>query len=414
MRVLSRLLACALLATISATQADPLGTAFTYQGQLNDGGAPANGSYDLKFDLYTSASGGTAIDSIELDAQNVGAGLVNASLDFTDAPYDGQALWIEVSVRSAGGGAFTTLSPRQPLNATPYALYALSGNPGPEGPPGPKARTGPGQGPQGPQGPQGDSGPAGPQGPAGPTGPTGPIGPAGPTGAQGPQGDPGPQGPPGVVTLPFSGSTASSSAAFSVANTGAGGGVVVNSAGGGLANAGLNVNSSGGIGAIITNNSTDTALLLGNNITGGTGYLLKAFVPAGEFHIDGNANIVSPGSAVQARNQNGWLKASVLVDSSTMQVLRCFNSRLSGPSATTPPCGITFFNSDVNETVVDFHFQVNDRFEMVASADPNIVTSTCDASNWRCPTITSTQVQVITTLQNSGGPSLGRFMVTVF
>src|SRR5262249_10603181 len=27
-------------------------TAFTYQGRLNDGGNPANGSYDLQFSLY--------------------------------------------------------------------------------------------------------------------------------------------------------------------------------------------------------------------------------------------------------------------------------------------------------------------------------------------------------------------------
>jgi hypothetical protein len=116
--------ACAL--GIIAAKADPLGTAFTYQGQLADNGAPANGSYDFTFALYSSASGGTPIDTIELDAQTVTAGLVNASLDFTDAPYTGQALWVEVGVRGAGGGTFTTLMPRQTINATPYALYALN------------------------------------------------------------------------------------------------------------------------------------------------------------------------------------------------------------------------------------------------------------------------------------------------
>src|SRR2546427_5176507 len=33
------------------------GTAFTYQGQLNDGGAPANGTYDLLFTIYASSNG---------------------------------------------------------------------------------------------------------------------------------------------------------------------------------------------------------------------------------------------------------------------------------------------------------------------------------------------------------------------
>ena len=34
------------------------GTAFTYQGRLNDGGAPANGTYDLTFALFDEATGG--------------------------------------------------------------------------------------------------------------------------------------------------------------------------------------------------------------------------------------------------------------------------------------------------------------------------------------------------------------------
>jgi hypothetical protein len=34
------------------------GTAFTYQGQLNDGGSPANGSYDLTFTVHSTNLGG--------------------------------------------------------------------------------------------------------------------------------------------------------------------------------------------------------------------------------------------------------------------------------------------------------------------------------------------------------------------
>jgi len=37
------------------------GTAFTYQGRLNDGGSPANGSYDLTFTLFGVNAGGVAI-----------------------------------------------------------------------------------------------------------------------------------------------------------------------------------------------------------------------------------------------------------------------------------------------------------------------------------------------------------------
>jgi hypothetical protein len=230
MRQLAALIAvCAF--SIGTVAADPLGSAFTYQGQLADSGAPANGSYDFEFSLYTSASGGSAIDTVEVDGQAVSGGLVNAAIDFTDAPYTGQALWVEVAVRAAGGGSFTTLSPRQPINATPYALYAFSA---------------PASG--------------------------------------------------GTLTLPFAGTASSSGAVFSVGNTGSGGGIVATGTAGGIANAALTANSAGGIGAVITNGSTDTALLLGNNISGGTGYLLKAFVPAGEFHIDGQGNLSSPSS----------------------------------------------------------------------------------------------------------------------
>jgi len=187
-----RSVACVLAASwwfAGTAFADPVGMAITYQGQLTDAGSPAGGAYDFQFALFTSASGGSAVDTVVADDLAVSAGLVNASLDFTDAPYDGQALWVEIQVRTgASTGSYTTLTPRQPLNAAPYALYALSGNPGPPGP-------------------------TGPQGPTGLTGPAGPPG---------PEGDEGPQGPPGVVALPYSGADASTFS-MTINNTSPGG-----------------------------------------------------------------------------------------------------------------------------------------------------------------------------------------------
>ena len=37
------------------------GTAFTYQGRLNDGANPANGTYDIRAGLYTTNTGGTVL-----------------------------------------------------------------------------------------------------------------------------------------------------------------------------------------------------------------------------------------------------------------------------------------------------------------------------------------------------------------
>ncbi|MGA9342244.1 MAG: hypothetical protein WBV61_07905 [Rhodanobacteraceae bacterium] len=190
------------LASIALAQS--LGSGFTYQGQLDDAGMPANGSYDFEFALYTAASGGTAVDVIDVDDLAVVAGLINANLDFTAVPYDGQALWVEVRVRpGASSGSYTTLAPRQALSAVPYALFALSGNEGPQGPVGPA-------GPQGPEGPQGDTGPSGPQGPQGPAGA---------------------QGPPGFVTLPYNGETTSSVPALRITNAGSGESIYANTSG---------------------------------------------------------------------------------------------------------------------------------------------------------------------------------------
>ena len=56
MFVLPALLAlCALHSALSTAEAQ--GTAFTYQGQLQNNGSPANGNYDFEFSLYTNAAG---------------------------------------------------------------------------------------------------------------------------------------------------------------------------------------------------------------------------------------------------------------------------------------------------------------------------------------------------------------------
>src|SRR5437763_17045873 len=58
------------------------GSGFTYQGRLQDGGAPANGAYDFTFTLYDAASGGNQInDPVISLAQPVSDGLFTIYLD---------------------------------------------------------------------------------------------------------------------------------------------------------------------------------------------------------------------------------------------------------------------------------------------------------------------------------------------
>lgn len=106
----------------------PVGTEFTYQGLLKQSGAPVNDTADFVLHLYDADTGGNQVGSLEA-VYNVPVvdGLFTVELDFGDGVFTGDARWLEIAVRSpAGSGAYTTLSPRQPLNATPYALYALN------------------------------------------------------------------------------------------------------------------------------------------------------------------------------------------------------------------------------------------------------------------------------------------------
>lgn len=104
-----------------------LPTAFTYQGQLKQAGVPLGGSADLEFSLWTSAKGGDQVGST-LFKENVlvAGGLLSVLLDFGINVFNGNARWLEIAVRSPHDPGdtelFTSLSPRQLITATPYAL----------------------------------------------------------------------------------------------------------------------------------------------------------------------------------------------------------------------------------------------------------------------------------------------------
>lgn len=101
------------------------GTGFTYQGRLNDGAKSADGIYDLRFTIFDS-SGGPGIVAGPLTKSPVGVtnGLFTSVLDPGTGVFTGADRWLEIGVRTNGGGAFTALSPRQKLTPTPYAIFA--------------------------------------------------------------------------------------------------------------------------------------------------------------------------------------------------------------------------------------------------------------------------------------------------
>jgi len=107
-------------------QAAPLGSAFTYQGRLSEGGNAANGLYELRFGLFNAALAGGQVGNLLTNANvAVSNGLFTTGIDFGVGIFDGTALWLEIGVRTNGSLAdFGTLAPRQPLTASPYSLFA--------------------------------------------------------------------------------------------------------------------------------------------------------------------------------------------------------------------------------------------------------------------------------------------------
>ena len=102
-------------------------TTFTYQGRLQDGGMPANGNYDFTFGLFDTLTGGTQIGSTQtVSTVNVSNGSFSVQLDFGAAAFPGANRFLEMSVRLAGSGSFTSLSPRQQITSTPYAIRSKS------------------------------------------------------------------------------------------------------------------------------------------------------------------------------------------------------------------------------------------------------------------------------------------------
>lgn len=102
----------------------PVGTAFTYQGFLTQSGVPATGAWDFQFLLFDAAVGGAqvGVTSVANDLPT-SAGVFTATVNAGVAAFGGGARWLEVRVRpGASGGAYTPLTPRQPVTPAPMAL----------------------------------------------------------------------------------------------------------------------------------------------------------------------------------------------------------------------------------------------------------------------------------------------------
>ena len=101
-------------------------SAFTYQGSLTQASLPVTGLQDFEFRLFNAAAGGAQQGAtIPVADWGVTNGLFTVPLDFGAAAFPGADRWLQIAVRAgANTGSYTTLSPRQQITSTPYAVTA--------------------------------------------------------------------------------------------------------------------------------------------------------------------------------------------------------------------------------------------------------------------------------------------------
>lgn len=101
------------------------GSAFTYQGRLNENGVPVNRTYDLIFRAWNAPTGGTAVSFPFVRTLGITNGLFTVALDFGSGIFNGNPIWLEIQVSTNSfAGIVSTLTPRQLLTPSPYAIFS--------------------------------------------------------------------------------------------------------------------------------------------------------------------------------------------------------------------------------------------------------------------------------------------------
>src|SRR5262245_2903699 len=75
-------------------------TAFSYSGQLDDGGVPATGTYVFRFTLFSAPNGGGVVAGPVLPpVTGVTNGAFTLALDFGNV-FDGSDRWLQIEVHT--------------------------------------------------------------------------------------------------------------------------------------------------------------------------------------------------------------------------------------------------------------------------------------------------------------------------
>lgn len=99
----------------------PVASKINYQGHLRDSfGSPLTGAFNMQFQFWTDPVGGIPVgDPISESGVVVTNGLFSVKLDVDESHFNGQGLWLEVTVEGE------LLGPRQEILPVPYAVHSL-------------------------------------------------------------------------------------------------------------------------------------------------------------------------------------------------------------------------------------------------------------------------------------------------
>ena len=124
----------------------------------------------------------------------------------------------------------------------------------------------------------------------------------------------------------------------------------------------------------ISASTASPTLLAQNNTTdaSGSGFMFRAEAPninvngiTAACQINTRGDLGCSGDVVQTRSGNGLVKALLSFDPAQQfpnQIVRCYNSLLPEPSASTPPCGFSYTHADTGVNDFNIGFPLGDRF----------------------------------------------------
>jgi hypothetical protein len=127
---LALVVGCGLGVGAPTSRAADIGTAFTYQGNLENVDGPVTDTCDFRFGLWDAAAGGNqqgASPQPKIGVAVTGGVFTVPDLDFGVGAINGAARWLEIEVQCPPDVGFTLLLPRVELTPAPHAIRAAVG-----------------------------------------------------------------------------------------------------------------------------------------------------------------------------------------------------------------------------------------------------------------------------------------------